>query len=75
MGEPPVMMGYIFTCIFGGWSIVGLLFLNIFVTLNIQSIILYYGLRVLLSVIVGVFATPIYLIYCIYKIIENRIKR
>ena len=75
MGELPVMMGYIFTCIFGGWNIVGLLFSNIFVTLNIQSIILYYGLRVLLSVIVGVFATPIYLIYCIYKIIENRIKR
>lgn len=69
------MMGYIFTCIYGGWNIVGLLFSNIFVTLNIQSIILYYGLRILLSIIVGIFATPIYLIYCIYKIIENRIKR
>lgn len=74
-GESPFIMGYIFTCIYGGWSIVGMIFSNIFVSMNIQSIIFYYGLRILLSVIVGVFTTPIHLIYCIYKIIENRTKR
>lgn len=70
MGEMPWIMGYIFICVYGGWNIVGLLFSNIFVSLNMQSLIFYYGLRILLSVIVGFFTTPIYLGYCIYKIIK-----
>lgn len=70
MGEMPLVMGYIFTCVYGGWNIVGLLFSNVFISLNIQSIIFYYGLRILLSVIVGVFATPIYLGYCIFKLFQ-----
>lgn len=74
IGEPPTMMGYIFTCIYGGWNIVDMFFSNIFVSLNINSLIFYYGLRIILSVIVGVFATPIFMGYCIYKLIWLKLK-
>ena len=75
MGEMPLIVGYIFTCVYGGWNVVGLLFSNIFISLNMQSIIFYYGLRILLSVIVGVFTTPIYLGYCLFKIIQLQLMK
>ena len=74
-GETPILMGYIFTCIYGGWSIVAMFFSNIFVSLNIQSIIFYFGLRLLLSIFVGVFATPIFLGYCVLKLIQLKIRQ
>ena len=75
MGETSTLMGYIFTCIYGGWSIVAMFFSNIFVSLNIQSIIFYYGLRIILSIIVGVFATPIFLGYCVFKLIQLKTRQ
>ena len=74
MGEDAIIMGYLFTCIYGGWSIVGMFFQNIFVSLDAHSIFMYYALRIILSAIIGVFATPIFLGYCIYKIIQTKTK-
>lgn len=74
LGDDAVLMGYLFTCIFGGWSIVGMFFSNIFISLDLHSIVFYYGLRILLSAIIGVFTTPVFLIYCIYKIIRTATK-
>ena len=74
-GDEPAIMGYIFTCVYGGWSIVNMFFANIFITLDLHSIIFYYGLKIMLSMIVGIFATPIFLGYCIYKIIHEAMKK
>lgn len=74
LGGEAILMGYLFTCIYGGWSIVGMFFSNIFVTLDLNSIVLYYGLRIVLSAVIGIFATPIFLGYCIYKIIKTKQK-
>lgn len=74
LGGDAILMGYLFTCIYGGWSIVGMFFSNIFVTLDLNSIVLYYGLRIVLSAVIGIFATPIFLGYCIYKIIKTKQK-
>ena len=74
LGEDAILMGYLFTCIYGGWSIVSMFFSNIFVTLDLHSIVLYYGLRIVLSAVIGIFATPIFLGYCIYKIIKTKQK-
>ena len=74
LGWDAILMGYLFTCIYGGWSIVGMFFSNIFVTLDLNSIVLYYGLRIVLSAVIGIFATPIFLGYCIYKIIKTKQK-
>ena len=74
MGEDAIIMGYLFTCIYGGWSIVGMFFQNIFVSLDAHSIFMYYALRIIFSAIIGVFATPIFLGYCIYKIIQTKTK-
>ena len=70
LGDMPFIMGYIFTCIYGGWSIVGMFFSNIFVSLDIHSIFVYYTIRIMLSMIIGIFATPVFLGYCIYKLIR-----
>lgn len=74
-GDEPAIMGYIFTCVYGGWSIVNMFFANIFISLDLHSIIFYYGLKIMLSMIVGIFATPIFLGYCIYKIIHEAMKK
>lgn len=74
-GDEPAIMGYIFTCVYGGWSIVNMFFANIFISLDLHSIIFYYGLKIMLSMIVGIFATPIFLGYCIYKIIREAMKK
>ncbi|MBP5558857.1 MAG: hypothetical protein J6X71_03735 [Bacteroidales bacterium] len=73
-GDAPAIMGYIFTCIYGGWSIVDMFLSNIFISLDIRSIVFYYGLKILLAVIIGIFATPIFLGYCIYKLIREALK-
>lgn len=71
LGDSPYIMGYIFTCIYGGWSIVEMFFSNIFISLDLHSIIFYYGLKAMLAMIAGIFATPIFLGYCIFKLIQN----
>ena len=71
LGDTPFIMGYILTCIYGGWSIVDMFFANIFITLDIHSIIFYYGLKAMLSMIVGIVATPVFLGYCVFKLVEN----
>ena len=35
------------------------------------SKLFYYGLKAILAMIVGIFATPIFLGYCIFKLIQN----
>lgn len=67
----PFLTGYVFTCIYGGWSIAGTFFNNILITLDKESILLYYGLKIVLAAVVGIFATPVYLCYCIYKLIRT----
>lgn len=74
MGETPALMGYLFTCVYGGWSIVTRFFLNIFVSLNLHSLFMYYGIKILLSAVIGIFATPLYLIYCIVMIVIHFVK-
>lgn len=69
-----IIVGYLFTCIYGGWSIVSMFFQNIFVSLDAHSIFMYYAIKILLSAVIGVFATPIFLGYCIYKIIKTKSK-
>ena len=68
-GDTPFIMGYIFTCIFGGWSIVDMFFRNIFISLDLHSIVFYYGLKAFLAMLTGIVATPVFLGYCIYKLI------
>lgn len=71
LGDTPAIIGYILTCIYGGWSIVNIFFSNIFITLDIHSIIFFYGLKAMLAMIVGIVATPVFLGYCIFKLIQN----
>ena len=73
-GENPLFLGYILTCIYGGWSIASLFFANIFISLDFRSIIIYFGLKIIFSIIVGFFATPLFLVYCVYKLVRLTMK-
>lgn len=75
LGDSSVMMGYIFTCVYGGWSIVDMFLSNIFISLDMHSIISYYGLKIMLAAIIGIFATPVFLGYCMYKVIREALKK
>lgn len=66
----PLLAGYLAASIYGGWGVTGLLFSRIFIMLDLRSIAIYYLVRIILSVIVGVVATPVYLGYCVYKLIK-----
>lgn len=70
ISESPLLIGYLCMSLYGGWGAVGLLFNHIFVMLDLRSIAVYILVRVILSVIVGVVATPFYLGYCIYRLIK-----
>lgn len=73
-GEPPLLGGYLLTCLYGGWNCVGKLFEGIFIMLDLRSIATYYILRALLAILVGMVLTPFYLIYCIYKLLTISVK-
>lgn len=66
--------GYILASLYGGWGATGLLFSRIFISLDLRSIAIYFLVRIILSIFVGVVATPVYLGYCIYKLIKLRFK-
>ena len=73
-GEPPVLIGYVLACLYGGWSSVERLFANIFIMLDLRSIATYFIIRAVLAILVGVVITPFYLIYCIYKLFTVSVK-
>jgi hypothetical protein len=68
----PLLTGYLLASLYGGWGATGLLFSRIFILLDLRSIAIYLLVRVVLSVLVGVVATPVYLGYCVYKLIKMK---
>jgi len=63
------MTGYMVMGIYVGWKIINQFIPNMFLWFNIKAVFWYYLIRVTLSMFIGAFATPIYLIYCIIMII------
>lgn len=55
-------------CFYGGWLFLGRLFSDLLIVLTLPTIVVYYIFKAILSVIIGVVATPIYIGYWIYKL-------
>ena len=70
MSSEPVMSGYVLMSIYGGWKALNQLLPIILVWINLSSIFWYLVFKALLAVLMGVFITPIYLIYCLYKLCQ-----
>lgn len=68
-GPDNAMGGYMCMSIYAGWKILDQFLPNLFIWFNIQAIFWYYLIRIAISMLIGAIATPIYLIYCIVRMI------
>lgn len=68
-GQNFTMNGYMVMCIYVGWKTIDQFIPNLFVWFSIKAIVWYYLIRVAVSMFIGIFAAPVYLIYCIIMII------
>ena len=74
MGPDRVLGGYMFMCIYAGWSFASQFLSNVFVWFELRAILLYYLVRIALAMFIGVFVTPFYLGWCVYKLIRVLLK-
>ena len=70
MGPDRFMGAYMLMCAYGGWKAINQFFPMIFVWFNMQSVFWFFLIKLAISMILGVFVTPVYLIYCLYKIVR-----
>lgn len=73
-GHDSTMTGYMVMGIYVGWKIINQFIPNLFLWFNIKAVFWYYLIRITVSMFIGAFATPIYLIYCIIMIIIRLIR-
>lgn len=73
-GPDNAMGGYMCMSIYAGWKIIDQFLPNLFIWFNIRAIFWYYLIRIAISMLIGAIATPIYLIYCVIRLIHIVIK-
>lgn len=61
--------------IYAGWKIIDQFLPNLFIWFNIQALFWYYLIRIVMSMFIGAFATPLYLFYCVIRLILLLIKK
>ena len=71
MGSDRLLGGYMFMSIYAGWKFIDQFIPNVFIWFNLQVIFWYYLIRIGISMFVGVFVTPFYLVWCLYRIFTN----
>ena len=71
MGPTSAFNGYMVMSIYAGWKVIDQFIPNLFVWFNLKAILWYYLIRVAISMFIGAFTTPIYLIYCVVRVIKT----
>lgn len=66
---------YMLMCAYSGWKAINQFAPIIFVWFNMESVFWYLLIKLVISIFLGFFITPVYLVYCLYKIIRLIIKR
>ncbi|MGM9763088.1 MAG: hypothetical protein ACI3ZQ_03600 [Candidatus Cryptobacteroides sp.] len=69
-GPDQVFGAYMLMCAYGGWKAINQFFPMIFVWFNMRSVFWFFLIKLAISMFIGFFITPVYLIYCLYKIIR-----
>ena len=69
MQGEPVLCGYLCMSIYGGWKALDRFLPIVLVWLNLESIFWFFVFKLFFAMLLGVFITPFYLIYCLYKLI------
>lgn len=70
MGPDQEFGAYMLMCVYGGWKAINQFAPTIFVWFNMESVFWYFLIKLAISMFLGFFITPVYLIYCLYKIIR-----
>lgn len=73
-GSDEFMGGYMLMCAYGGWKAINQFAPMIFVWLDMRSVLMFFLLKLAISMFIGFFLTPIYLVYCLVKIIRAIVK-
>ncbi len=63
--------GYMIMCAYAGWKFINQFCPSVFVWFSLRAIYMFYLLKLGISMLIGFFATPIYLVYCVYKLIRT----
>lgn len=68
MGPDRFFGAYMLMCVYGGWKAINQFAPVIFVWFNVESIFWYFLIKLGISMFLGFFITPVYLVYCLCKI-------
>lgn len=66
---------YMLMCAYGGWKAINQFAPMIFVWFTLEAVFWHYLIKLAISMFLGFFITPVYLVYCLYKIVRLIIKR
>ena len=66
---------YMLMCAYGGWKAINQFVPMIFVWFTLEAVFWHYLIKLAISMFLGFFITPVYLVYCLYKIVRLIIKR
>ena len=74
MGPDNAFGGYMFMSVYTGWKFISQFMPNLFILFNLRVLFWYYLIRIAVSMIIGAFTAPFYLVWCIYKLIRTILK-
>ena len=73
-GPDNALGGYMCMSIYAGWKIIDQFLPTLLVWFSFRAIFWYYLIRIAISMLIGAIATPVYLIYCVIRLIHIFIK-
>lgn len=62
---------YMLMCAYAGWKFINRFFPSVFLWFSLRAIFIYFIFKLVVSMFIGFFATPLYLIYCVYKFVKT----
>ena len=70
LGPDRMLGAYMLMCAYGGWKFINQFVPFIFIWFNIEAVFWYFLIKLVISMFIGFFTTPIYIVFCFYKIIR-----
>ena len=71
MGPDRKFGAYMLMCAYSGWKFINWFCPNVVVWFSLRSIFLYFLFKLAVSMFIGFFMTPFYLLYCIYRLVRT----
>lgn len=69
-GSDRLFGAYMLMCAYGGWKFIDQFLPNLFIWFSLRAIFFFYLIKLGVSMFIGFFLTPFYLLYCLYKLIR-----